>query len=125
MSQVPYRLRYAARLRMLVYAFTVHACSKLLLACHCADSRCTCTVSAPASEGCLFLLHLSSRKCEGLKGNFNTSASISVMFVIGFSLRPIIIAATLLPWENFNIGFFSFCEVFVSRREAVRNSVIL
>ena len=118
-------------MRMLVCAFAVHACSKLLLACRCADSRNTCTVSAPASECCkvlkhLFVLHLSSRKCEGLKGNFNTflilsplfiSASIPVTFVIVFSLRPIISllqhrelreikkkkngSAKLLNWEKF------------------------
>ena len=133
-------------MRMLVCGFAVHACSKLLLACRCADSRNTCTVShLPVRVVyCLFRRHLSSRKCEGLKGNFNTflilsplftSASIPVTLVIGFSLRPIIIAATsgttrkitvrkIVTFGKFKIGFFSFREVFVSRREAVRNPVI-
>ena len=50
-------------------------------------------------HNCLFVLYLLSRKCEGLKGNFNTfliiaplfiSASIPVTHVIGFSLPPLI-----------------------------------
>ena len=84
---------------------------------------------------CLFLLHLSSGKCEGLKCNFNTFLIVQLRLLLAFLCTQLSVlqhrephekyrSANLLPWESFNMGFFSFREVLVSRHEAVRNPVI-